>query len=171
MERPPGPAREVDVDGLARLLDELVGVDHADGVELLRPKRSPALDELDQRGRLHGRERRLRELAVEATVAGAVTAAVERERRVEEKVEARDVAHERLVLELRERAWLDPVADCRLVEMLADGTEREAPHASADEPNGWAVDTNNVARPGGQLRLGGEPIAGEGYRFECVAEE
>jgi hypothetical protein len=34
VERPPGAAREVDVDGLARLLDELVGVDHADGVEL-----------------------------------------------------------------------------------------------------------------------------------------
>jgi len=65
---------------------------------------------------------------------------------------------------------VDPAADCRLVEVLGDGSAREVPHADSD-PGGWSIAMDSEACPGGQLQIGSEPLAAEGYRFECASHE
>jgi hypothetical protein len=66
---------------------------------------------------------------------------------------------------------VDPATDCRLVEVLDDGSELEVPRAD-DDAGGWALDLGSPAcAGGGQLLLEGEPLRAARHRFECWIEQ
>jgi hypothetical protein len=59
---------------------------------------------------------------------------------------------------------VDPAADCRLIEVLDDGTERVVP------PTDWIVAAGAEGCSGGQLRLSDGSEVPDGGRLECVVE-
>ena len=65
---------------------------------------------------------------------------------------------------------IDPATECRLIEILSDGTEREIPH-EAEGVEGWSIGSTARGCPSGQLQFSdGVEIDGE-VRLECVVVE
>ena len=65
---------------------------------------------------------------------------------------------------------VDPATECRLIEILSDGTEREIPH-EAEGVEGWSIGSTARGCPSGQLQFSdGVEIDGE-VRLECVVVE
>ena len=65
---------------------------------------------------------------------------------------------------------VDPATECRLIEILSDGTEREIPH-EAEGVDGWSIGSTARGCVNGQLQFTDDvEVEGE-IRLECVVAE